>query len=37
MSASAVRPVVCVVDDDSLVRESVESLFRQAGFRVDVF
>lgn len=37
MSASGVRPSVCVVDDDSLVRESVESLFRQAGFQVDGF
>ena len=37
MSASAVRPLVSLVDDDSLVRESVEGLFRQAGFQVDVF
>src|SRR5262245_61448331 len=37
MGASARRPVVCVVDDDSLVRESVDGLFRQEGFQVDMF
>src|SRR5262249_46387538 len=37
MGASAVRPLVCVVDDDSLVRESVDGLFRQEGFQVDMF
>ena len=37
MTASATRPLVCVVDDDSLIRESVESLLRQAGFRVETF
>jgi DNA-binding NtrC family response regulator len=37
MSASAARPLVCVVDDDVSVRESVQELFRQEGFRVDLF
>jgi len=37
MSASAAKPVVCVVDDDSLVRESVDGLLRQVGFQVDKF
>ena len=37
MSASAARPLVCVVDDDSLVRESVEGLLRVEGFHVDTF
>jgi FixJ family two-component response regulator len=37
MSASAVGPVVCVVDDDVSVRESVEGLFREEGFHVDMF
>src|SRR5262245_10682772 len=37
MSASAVRPLVCVVDDDSLVRESVEGLLREGGFQVRTF
>jgi len=37
MSASAARPLVCVVDDDSLVRESVEGLLREEGFPVDTF
>src|SRR4030095_13361931 len=37
MSASAPRPLVCVVDDDSLVRESVEGLLRAEGFHVDTF
>src|SRR5262245_20387943 len=37
MSASAARPLVCVVDDDSLVRESVEGLLRQQAFQVDTF
>ena len=37
MSASAVRPLVSVVDDDSLVRESVEGLLREEGFPVDTF
>src|SRR5262249_27182661 len=36
-SASAVEPLVCVVDDDVSVRESVEGLFRQGGFDVDMF
>jgi len=35
--SSAAKPVVCVVDDDSLVRESIDGLFRQAGFQVDKF
>src|SRR6266581_9016264 len=37
MSTSPVRPLVCVVDDDSLVRESVEGLLREEGFPVDAF
>jgi DNA-binding NtrC family response regulator len=37
MSASAPRPLVCVVDDDFLVRESVEGLLRAEGFHVDTF
>jgi DNA-binding NtrC family response regulator len=37
MSASVARPLVCVVDDDSLVRESVEGLLRQDGFHVRTF
>src|SRR5262249_42936579 len=37
MSGSAARPLVCVVDDDSLVRESVEGLLRTEGFRVETF
>jgi DNA-binding NtrC family response regulator len=37
VSTSAARPLVCVVDDDSLVRESVEALLRGAGFHVDTF
>jgi DNA-binding NtrC family response regulator len=37
MSASAARPLVCVVDDDALVRESVEGLLRQEGLRVAPF
>jgi DNA-binding NtrC family response regulator len=37
MRPSAARPVVCVVDDDSLVRESVDGLLRAEGFHVDTF
>src|SRR5262245_10509808 len=37
MSASAVGPVVCVVDEDVSVRESMEGLFREEGFHVDMF
>src|SRR5215813_381891 len=37
MSASAGRPLVCVIDDDSLVRESLEGLLRQDGFHVNTF
>ena len=37
MSTSPVSPLVCVVDDDSLVRESVEGLLREEGFPVDAF
>ncbi len=37
MSARAAGPLVCVVDDDSLVRESVEGLLRAEGFHVDTF
>jgi DNA-binding NtrC family response regulator len=37
MSASVARPLVCVVDDDSLVRESVEGLLREEGFHVCTF
>jgi DNA-binding NtrC family response regulator len=37
MATSAAGPLVCVVDDDVSVRESVEGLFRQEGFHVDLF
>ncbi len=37
MSTSVARPLVCVVDDDSLMRESVEGLLRQDGFHVRTF
>jgi DNA-binding NtrC family response regulator len=37
MNISAAQPLVCVVDDDVSVRESVQELFRQEGFRVDLF
>ena len=37
MSAGAAKPLVCVVDDDSLVRESVEGLLRQEGLQVAPF
>jgi len=37
VSASAANPVVCVVDDDSLVRESVEALLRADRFHVETF
>ena len=38
MSTSTVPgPTVCVVDDDVLLRESVECLFREEGFHVDLF
>jgi DNA-binding NtrC family response regulator len=37
MTASAPQPLVCVVDDDISVRESVEGLFREEGFHVDMF
>ncbi len=34
---NADRPLVCVVDDDFLVRESVEGLLREEGFHVRTF
>src|SRR5262245_22185505 len=37
VSTSPAKPLVCVVDDDSLVRESVGSLLRAEGFQVDGF
>src|SRR5262245_6282649 len=37
MSTIAPGPLVCVVDDDTMVRESVKGLFRQEGFHVDLF
>ena len=37
MSVNASGPLVCVVDDDSLVRESVEGLLRGEGFHVRTF
>ena len=37
MSTNGASPLVCVVDDDLLVRESVESLLREDGFQVDSF
>jgi DNA-binding NtrC family response regulator len=37
MNTSVARPLVCVVDDDSLVRESVEGLLRVEGFHVRTF
>ena len=37
MSTNGASPLVCVVDDDLLVRESVEGLLRQDGFKVDSF
>ncbi len=37
MTGSASGPLVCVVDDDVSVRESVEVLFREEGFHVDMF
>ena len=37
MSASAGGPLVCVIDDDTLVRESVEGLLRAEGFHVHAF
>src|SRR5262245_30376503 len=37
MKASAARPLVCVVDDDSLVRESLDGLLRAEAFDVDTF
>jgi len=37
MSTNGARPLVCVVDDDLLVRESLEGLLRQDGFQVDSF
>src|SRR5690349_6172206 len=37
MMTNSVRHLVCVVDDDSLVRESVEGLLREEGFDVDTF
>src|SRR5260221_6827383 len=35
MSTNGASPLVCVVDDDLLVRESVEGLLRKDGFQVD--
>jgi len=37
MRTSAAGPLVCVVDDDSLMRESVEGLLREEGFQVRTF
>src|SRR5262249_26001368 len=37
MSGSAARTLVCVIDDDSLVRESVEGLLRTEGYQVETF
>ena len=37
MSANEDRPLVCVVDDDSLIRDSVEGLLREEGFHVRTF
>jgi DNA-binding NtrC family response regulator len=37
MSDNAARPLICVVDDDVLCRESVEGLLRTDGFHVDSF
>ena len=37
MITNAGRSLVCVVDDDFLVRESVEGLLRREGFHVDAF
>src|SRR5262245_10778441 len=37
MSASVANPVICVVDDDSLVRESVDALLRADRFHVETF
>ncbi len=37
MSTNGARPLVCVVDDDLLVRESVVGLLREDGFQVDSF
>jgi DNA-binding NtrC family response regulator len=37
MSTNRASPLVCVVDDDLLVRESVEGLLREDGFQVDSF
>ena len=37
MGANTDRPLVCVVDDDSLVRDSIEGLLRVEGFHVRTF
>jgi FixJ family two-component response regulator len=37
MSAVARGPLVCVIDDDSLIRESVGGLLRVDGFQVATF
>src|SRR5882672_6375305 len=37
MSTNGARPLVCVVDDDLLVRESVGGLLREDGFQGDSF
>lgn len=31
------RPLVCIVDDDLSIRESLSSLFRSAGLKVETF
>jgi DNA-binding NtrC family response regulator len=37
MPSGTIRPVVCVVDDDVSVRESVQGLFQSEGFEVELF
>jgi FixJ family two-component response regulator len=31
------RPLVCIVDDDLSIQESLSSLFRSAGLKVEIF
>ena len=35
MSTNEARPLACTVDDDPLVREPVEGLLQEGGFKVD--